>query len=80
MEIREKLNIYFELVGDSRHRSYITYKMSDILFMLICGTLCGLVDAGEIIEFVEEREGFFLRACLRSPARRHFVGFCAMLR
>ena len=60
MEIREKLNIYFELVGDSRHRSYITYKMPDILFILICSTLCGLTEPEEIIEFVEEREEFFL--------------------
>ena len=60
MEIREKLRIYFELVEDKRHRSYIRYKMSDILFLLLCGTLCGLVDADEIVEFAEEREAFFI--------------------
>jgi len=61
MGIREKLSIYFELVDDNRHRSYITYKLPDIMFMLICGTLCGLVDAEEIIEFAEEREEFFIK-------------------
>ena len=61
MKIREKLSIYFKLVEDSRHKSYITYEISDILFMLICGTLCGLVDSEEIIEFAEEREEFFLK-------------------
>ena len=61
MGIRKKLSIYFELVEDRRHRSYIRYKMPDILFVLICGTLCGLVDAEEIIEFAEEREEFFLK-------------------
>jgi len=60
MEIREKLKIYFELVEDKRNRSYITYKLPDILFLLLCGTLCGLVDADEIVEFAEERETFFI--------------------
>ena len=60
MGIREKLRIYFELVEEKRHRSYITYKMPDILFLLLCGTLCGLVDVDEIVEFAEEREAFFI--------------------
>ena len=59
MEITKKLEIYFSLVDDPRHKSYVTYKLRDILFMLVCGTLCGLVDAEEIIEFAEEREEFF---------------------
>ncbi len=34
MEIRESFDIYFELVEDPRRQSHITYKLSDILFML----------------------------------------------
>ena len=60
VEIKEKLRIYFELVEDKRNQSYVTYKMSDVLFMLLCGALCGLVDAEDIAEFAEEREEFFL--------------------
>lgn len=59
MEIRESLEVYFSLVEDSRNQSYITYKLSDILFVLVCGMLCGCKAMEEIIELVEERFDFF---------------------
>ena len=59
MEIRENLDIYFSLVEDVRNKSYITYKLSDILFLLVCGMLCGCKDLQEIIELGEERKEFF---------------------
>ena len=59
MEIRESLEIYFSLVDDTRNQSYITYKLSDVLFLLVCGMLCGCRELQEIIELGEERIDFF---------------------
>lgn len=63
MEIRESLEVYFSLVEDTRNQSYITYKLSDILFVLVCGMLCGCKELEEIIELVEERFEFFSKHC-----------------
>lgn len=59
MEIKEKLEVYFSLVKDPRHKSYITYKMGDILLILLCAHLCSLRDEEEIADFAEERWDFF---------------------
>jgi predicted transposase YbfD/YdcC len=59
MEIKESLDIYFSLVDDTRNQSYITYKLSDILFLLVCGMICGCKELQEIIELGEERIEFF---------------------
>ena len=59
MEIRESLEIYFSLIEDTRKVSHITYKLSDILFLLICSTLCGCNDIEMILDFAEERMDFF---------------------
>ncbi len=61
MEIRENLDVYFSLVDDVRNKSYITYKLSDILFLLVCGMLCSCRDLQEIIELGEERKEFFVK-------------------
>lgn len=58
MNIKESLDIYFELVEDTRSQAHITYKMSDILFMLVIGMLCSCTDLDMIIEFAEERIDF----------------------
>ena len=60
----ERLEVYFKLVEDKRHQSYVKYKMGDILFIIVCGLLCGNKDLEAIIEFAEEREEF-LRGYLR---------------
>ena len=44
MGIRESLEIYFSLIDEERHLAYITYELSDILFLLICGIICGCPD------------------------------------
>ncbi len=58
MKIRECLDIYFELVEDPRRNSHITYKLSDILFLIVCGMLCGYTDLEIILEFAEEKTAF----------------------
>lgn len=58
MDIRESFDIYFDLVEDPRSQAHITYKLSDILFILITGMLCSCTDLEMIIEFAEEKEEF----------------------
>ena len=58
MDIRESFEIYFELVEDPRSQAHITYKLSDILFMLVTGMLCSCTDLEMIIEFAEEKLDF----------------------
>ena len=58
MDIRESFEIYFELVEDPRSQAHITYKQSDILFMLVKGMLCSCTDLEMIIEFAEEKLDF----------------------
>ena len=58
MSIKSRLDIFFELVEDPRSQAHITYKLSDILFMLVCGMISGCTDLEMIIEFSEERINF----------------------
>ena len=58
MNIKKRLDIFFELVDDTRSQSHITYKLSEILFMLVCGMISGCTDLEMIIEFSEERINF----------------------
>ena len=58
MNIKSRLDIFFELVEDPRNQAHITYKLSDILFMLVCGMILGCTDLETIIEFSEERINF----------------------
>lgn len=58
MNIRKNFDIYFELVEDPRSKAHITYKLSDILFMLVTGMLCSCTDLEMIIEFAEEKIDF----------------------
>ena len=58
MSIRKNFDIYFELVEDVRSQAHITYKLSDVLFLLICGMISGCNDLEVIIEFGEERLDF----------------------
>mgnify|MGYP001110737529 CR=1 FL=1 len=59
MKIIEKLDVYFGLVEDTRKRAYITYELSDILFILVCGMICGCTELERLIEFAELRIDFF---------------------
>ncbi len=45
-----KCEIYFSLVEDYRNESYITYPLSFILFMVMCGIICGCKDLEEMVE------------------------------
>ena len=58
MSIRENFEIYFELVEDERSQAHITYRLSDVLFLIICGMISGCNDLEVIVEFGEERLDF----------------------
>ena len=45
MNIKESFDIYFELVENPRSQAHITYKLSDILFMLVTGMLCNCTES-----------------------------------
>lgn len=47
--------IYFSLVEDYRNLSYITYPLSYIIFMVICGIICGCKHLEEIVEVLENK-------------------------
>lgn len=50
-----KCEIYFSLVEDYRNESYITYSLSHILFMVMCGIICGCKDLEEMVEVLENK-------------------------
>lgn len=59
MDIKKNLDIYFELVEDVRSQAHITYKLSDVLFLIVCGMIAGCNNLEVIIEFGEEKIEFF---------------------
>lgn len=61
MEIKKQMDLYFGIVEDTRNKSYITYKMNDILFIVICGMLSGCKEIERIVEYAEEKMDFFKR-------------------
>ena len=40
MNIRESLDIYLEILEDTRHPAYVRYKLTDVVFVLVVGMLC----------------------------------------
>ena len=58
MEIKEQMDLYFGIVEDTRDKSYITYKMNDILFIVLCGMLSGCTEIERIVEYAEEKIEF----------------------
>ena len=55
------MEIFFSLVTDVRVQSYVRYKLSDILFIVVCGYICGYRDEEEIADFAAERADFFAK-------------------
>lgn len=55
----EKFDVYFSLLEDWRNPHYTTYDLKEIMFLLVCGMLCGLRDFEEIADFAEEHWAFF---------------------
>ena len=51
----KKCEIYFSIVEEYRNESYITYKLSHILFMVMCGIICGCKDLEEMVEVLENK-------------------------
>lgn len=50
-----KCEIYFSLVEDYRNPSYITYPLSYIIFMVMCGIICGCKHLEEMVEVLENK-------------------------
>lgn len=50
-----KCDIYFSLVEDYRDTRYTTYALSHILFMVMCGIICGCKDLEEMVEVLENK-------------------------
>lgn len=50
-----KCEIYFSLVEDDRDERYTTYSLSYILFMVMCGIICGCKDLEEMVEVLENK-------------------------
>lgn len=50
-----KCEIYFSLVEDYRDERYTTYSLSHILFMVMCGIICGCKDLEEMVEVLENK-------------------------
>lgn len=55
MEFKEKCDVYFSLVKDVRNKSYITYKIDEVLFIIMCGIICGCTSIEEIVEVMENK-------------------------
>ncbi|GHU21215.1 hypothetical protein FACS189472_13700 [Alphaproteobacteria bacterium] len=49
----------FETIENPRHPSYVEYKLSDILTIIMCGMLCGLDSLNGLIIYAEGRSAFF---------------------
>lgn len=61
VDIRKTFDIYFSLVTDKRKQANVTYRLSDILFMLLCGVLSGQPDIESILDLSEERIDFIAK-------------------
>lgn len=61
MDIRKNLDIYFSLVTDNRKQANVTYRLPDILFMLLCGVLAGQPDIESILDLFEEHMDFIMK-------------------
>lgn len=53
MNFCERCEVYFSLVNDNRNENYITYSLSQILFMVMCGIICGCKTLEEMTEVLE---------------------------
>lgn len=53
--IFKRCEVYFSLVEDTRNQGYITYHLSYILFMVVCGIICGCKDLEEMVEVLENK-------------------------
>lgn len=54
-ELRERLSV----VPDYRHLSYVSYKLCDILIIVMIAVLCGLDQLNDLVVFANARADFF---------------------
>lgn len=55
MNLFNRCEVYFSIVEDPRCNSNIKYKLSYILFMVMCGIICGCKDLEEMVEVLENK-------------------------
>jgi len=55
MNLKERFDIFFSIIEDTRNQSYIKYNLADILFIVMCGILAGCTDIQRIVEFATAR-------------------------
>ena len=54
MKILEQIEVYANVVEDTRNKHYTTYTLKEIILTLLVGKLCGLRDFEAIAEYWEE--------------------------
>lgn len=59
--MREKLESYFSIIDDTRCQCDISYKLTDVLIIVMCAVLCNITKLVDILEFGEERIDFLKR-------------------
>jgi len=42
---------HFEVVKDTRFRSYVKHQLTDVLILVMCGILCGLDELQDIVAY-----------------------------
>ena len=47
--------MYFSLIEDPRDERYIEYPLAYIIFMVMCGIICGCKDLEEMVEVLENK-------------------------
>lgn len=53
MNFVDKIDVYVGLIEDTRKKEYIKYSMNDIVFMIVCGMICGSKNIQEMVEILE---------------------------
>ena len=56
--MKEKFESYFSIIEDTRCQCDITYKLTDILILVICAVLCNMTTLSDIVDFGYERLEF----------------------
>ena len=55
----EELQAKFALIEDSRHSSYVVYRLADVLVMVFCAVLCGMSSLTGVHTYIENHAEYF---------------------
>lgn len=77
-----RCEVYFSVVEDSRDERYITYPITHILFMVMCGIICGCKDLEEMVEVLENKIEVIQKyiSIVRIPCLSTFSNILSVLR